>query len=411
VTERLFDAGPEPTASRAPLAARMRPRSLDELVGQEHVVGEGTTLRALISSDELRSAILWGPPGTGKTTIAHIVADRTRAPVEKLSAISSGVADVRKVIASARKIGRTVLFLDEIHRFNRAQQDAFLGAVEEGILVLIGATTENPFFEVNSPLISRSLLFRLEPLAAEHVLVLLDRALSDERGLPGVDADPDALEWLSEKSGGDARVAFNALEAAAGRAKGSGRDRITLDDAVSALERRVVRYDKAQDRHYDVISAFIKSMRGSDPDASLYWLAEMLEGGEDPRFICRRMIIFASEDVGMADAQALPIAVAAAHALEHVGLPEAQLNMAHAAIYLSLAPKSKKVTLALGAATHDVRERSHEVPKQVRDTSYGASKRLGHGKGYVQPHQDPERAAELTFRPPELEGRRYYEPD
>ena len=393
--------------ARPPLAARMRPRTLDELVGQEHAVGEGTALRALITTDELRSVILWGPPGTGKTTIAHLVADRTSAPVEKLSAISAGVADVRKVIASAREQGRTVLFLDEIHRFNRAQQDAFLGAVEDGLLILIGATTENPFYEVNSPLISRSMLVRLEALDPDDVRTLLDRALADEeRGLGGVEADDEALEYLSTTSGGDARVALNALEAASALAVDRGDRKIGIGDATKAMVRRVVRYDKKQDRHYDVISAFIKSLRGSDADAALFWLAEMLEGGEDPRFICRRMVIFASEDIGMADPQALVVAVATAHALEHVGLPEAQLNIANGVIYLATAPKSNAVTKALGAAVRDVRETSSEVPKHLR-----GSTGPGHGKGYKYPHDFPGHEVEQEYRPKQLEGKRYYVPD
>lgn len=413
MTEDLFsDKGPG-TAVRPPLAARMRPRTLDEIVGQDGVIGEGTTLRALIERDELRSAILWGPAGTGKTTIAHIVADRTNAPVEKLSAISSGVADVRKVIANARKFGRTVLFMDEIHRFNRAQQDAFLGAVEEGLIILIGSTTENPFFEVNSPLMSRSLLFRLEAHEPEHIRTILDRALIDvERGVPDVEADEEALEWIATKCGGDARVALNALEAGAELAAARGDTRVTLEDAQAALARRAMRYDKKQDRHYDVISAFIKSLRGSDPDAGLYWLAEMLEGGEDPRFIVRRMIVLASEDIGMADPQALSVAVAAAHAVEHVGLPEASFNLAQAVVYLATARKSNAVGQALWAAQRDARERSLEVPahlKQRQSDPRLASKLQREGKAYKYSHDHP--GEDQEFRPPELEGKRYYKPE
>jgi putative ATPase len=409
--ETLFD-DPDDPRSRPPLAARLRPRSIDEIVGQEKVIGPGTTLRALIERDELRSAILWGPAGTGKTTIAHIVADRTEAPVEKLSAISSGVADVRKVIANARKFGRTVLFLDEIHRFNRAQQDAFLGAVEDGVIVLIGATTENPFFEVNSPLLSRSLLFRLEPLEPSHVRTILERALTDPRGLPDMSAEDDALEWIAEKSGGDARTALNALEASAEVAAAREATSITLDDAQQALARRAIRYDKAQDRHYDVISAFIKSMRGSDPDAALFWLTEMIEGGEDPRFIARRMIVLASEDVGMADPHAMGVAVAAAQAVEHVGLPEASYSLAQAAIYLSLAPKSNAVARALWAAQADAKERSHEVPEHLKTSDKAGERKLAkEGKGYKYPHNFPGGRVDQEYRPPELEGRRYYEPE
>ncbi len=408
----LFEPDPERAGSRPPLAARMRPQSLDEIVGQKSVIGEGTTLRALIERDELRSAILWGPAGVGKTTIAHIVADRTNAPVEKLSAISSGVADVRKVIANARKFGRTVLFLDEIHRFNRAQQDAFLGAVEEGVIVLIGATTENPFFEVNSPLLSRSLLFRLEPLDPEDVTALLRRALTDERGLPGTVADDDALEWIADKSGGDARIAYNALEAGAELALARDSTRITLDDAHQALARRAIRYDKAQDRHYDVISAFIKSMRGSDPDAALFWLFEMIEGGEDPRFIARRMIVLASEDIGLADPQALGVAVAAAQANEYVGLPESAFALAQAAVYLSLAPKSNAVMRAMIAAKTDIAERSHDVPAHLSDSDKQRQRKLAReGKGYKYPHNFPGNRVEQEYRPPELEGKKYWDPE
>ncbi|MEX2393472.1 MAG: replication-associated recombination protein A [Actinomycetota bacterium] len=408
---QLFD-DTEANKTKPPLAARLRPRTLDEIVGQEKVIGQGTTLRALIERDELRSAILWGPAGTGKTTLAHIVADRTNAPVEKLSAISSGVADVRKVIANAKKFGRTVLFLDEIHRFNRAQQDAFLGAVEEGIIVLIGATTENPFFEVNSPLLSRSLLFRLEPHTPDHLRTILTTALTDERGLPGTTADDDAMEWISEKAGGDARTALNALEASAEVAAARGSTNVTFDDAKQALARRAIRYDKAQDRHYDVISAFIKSMRGSDPDAALFWLTEMIEGGEDPRFIARRMIVLASEDIGMADPQAMVIASAAAHAVEHVGLPEVSYSLAQAAIYLSLAPKSNAVAKALWAAQADAKERSHEVPAHLKSSDKQMERKLAReGKGYKYPHDSPGNVVDQEYRPPELEGRRYYEPD
>jgi len=388
------DTGP---AARPPLAARMRPTTLDEIVGQDALVGPGGSLRALIDADQIRSIVLWGPAGTGKTTLAHIIADRAHAPVEMLSAISAGVADVRKVIAKARTQGRTILFLDEIHRFNKAQQDAFLGAVEEGIIVLIGATTENPFFEVNAPLMSRSLLFRLQPLTTEAVRTLLERALADPRGLAGVTAEPAALELIAERASGDARLAYNALELASELAGARG-EQITLTDAEVGLEQRFMRYDKAGTRHYDVISAFIKSMRGSDPDAALYWITEMLEGGEDPRFICRRMIIFASEDIGMADPAALPMAVAAAQALEHVGLPEARHNLMHAAIYLAMARKSRAVTEAMHAALEDVRAQGREVPMQLRDSQF-AYRAAG------------EKIAAAGFRPAEVEGHRYYDPN
>jgi putative ATPase len=414
VSEKLFDDEKLAT-TRPPLAARMRPRTLDEIIGQQGVIGPGTTLRALIEKDELRSAILWGPPGTGKTTIAHVVAQQTNAPVAQLSAISSGVADVRKVIADARKFGRTVLFMDEIHRFNRAQQDAFLNAVEEGVIILIGSTTENPFFEVNSPLMSRSLLFRLDALEPQQIWTMMVRALADiERGLPGVEADDDALDWIASKCGGDGRVALNALEASAELAAARGDSKITLTDAQHALARRAMRYDKKQDRHYDVISAFIKSLRGSDPDAGLYWLAEMIEGGEDPRFIARRMIVLASEDIGMADPQALSVAVAAAQAVEHVGLPEASFNLAQAVIYLATAKKSNAVATALWAAQADARERSTEVPMHLRQRQSDpvtARKLQREGKAYKYPHDFPDNVVDQEYRPPELEGKKYYKPD
>jgi putative ATPase len=374
----------------------MRPWTLDEIVGQDALVGPEGPLRALIEQDRIRSIVLWGPAGTGKTTLAHIIGDRTHAPVEKLSAISAGVADVRKVIAKARTQGRTILFLDEIHRFNKSQQDAFLGAVEDGIIVLIGATTENPFFEVNAPLMSRSLLFRLLPLSVEAIRTLLERALTDARGLPDVSADPEALNLIAERASGDARLAYNALELAAELAGARGGS-ITVADAEVGLEQRFVRYDKAGTRHYDVISAFIKSMRGSDPDAALYWLTEMLEGGEDPRFICRRMIIFASEDIGMADPHALLVAVATAQALEHVGLPEARYNLVHGTIYLASAPKSKAVKDAMRAAQEDVLARGREVPMHLRDSQF-AYRAAG------------EKIVATGFRPAEVEGHRYYEP-
>jgi putative ATPase len=406
VPERLFDDDGTRRDARPPLAARMRPRTIDEVVGQEKVIGPGTTLRALIERDELRSAILWGPAGTGKTTIAYLVAERTKSPVEKLSAISAGVADVRKVIGNARKFGRTVLFLDEIHRFNRAQQDAFLGAVEEGLIVLIGATTENPFFEVNSPLLSRSLLFRLEPLEPDSVGTILRSALTDERGLPGFTADDDAIDWIAEKSGGDGRTALNALEAASALAEN---EHITLENVQQAMARRVVRYDKAQDRHYDVISAFIKSMRGSDPDAALYWLFEMIDGGEDPRFIARRMVVLASEDIGLADPQALVIATSAAQANEYVGLPESAFALAEAAVYLSLAPKSNAVARAMIAVREDLAQRSYEVPPHLKQSDKQMSRKLAReGKGYKYPHNVDD--GEQNYRPPELEDKRYWNP-
>src|SRR6266536_3832253 len=344
----LFSArAAETGAETAPLAARMRPRSLDEFVGQAHVLGPGSALRALVEADELRSVILWGPAGTGKTSLAQIVARATRSHFEELSATSAGVKDVRAVLEAARqRLGasgrRTILFIDEIHRFNKGQQDALLPGVEDRTVVLIGATTENPFFALNTPLMSRSLLFRLEPLEPDELKTIVRRALTDrERGLGrgGLALDADALDHLVERVDGDARHALNALEAAAlvvsSRAGGQGGDapaRIALQDVEEALQRPRVSYDRAGDEHYDVASAFIKSIRGSDPDAAVHYLARMLEAGEDPRFIARRLVISASEDVGLADPQALPLAVAAFQALEFVGLPEARLNLAEATV-------------------------------------------------------------------------------
>jgi putative ATPase len=413
----LFDnALEERFADYAPLAARMRPRTVDEVVGQEHLLAPGRGLRSLIESGDISSVVLWGPAGTGKTTLAHVIASSTEAHFEPMSAVAAGVADVRKVIQAARdRLGqqgqRTVLFLDEIHRFNKAQQDALLPAVENGWIVLVGATTENPSFEVNSPLMSRSLLFRLEALADDEIVTLLKRALDDERGLKAasVETREDALRHIAAGAGGDARAALNALEAAALIAPARS-GVIDLEVAEEALQRRALPYDKAGDWHYDVISAFIKSLRGSDPDAALYWLAEMLEGGEDPRFIARRMIVLASEDIGMADPHALVEAVAAAHANEHVGLPESSFALAQAVIYLATAPKSNAVAKALWAAQKDARERSFEVPAHLKGSDPALKRQLERrGEGYKYSHDHP--GEEQEFRPPELEGRKYYEPE
>src|SRR5439155_19787618 len=393
-------AANERVAARAPLPSRMRPRNLDEVVGQQHLLAPGKPLRALIEADRLSSCILWGPAGTGKTTIARLVARTTATAFESMSAVSAGVKEVREVVGRARtRLGErgqgTILFLDEIHRFNRTQQDALLPHVEDGLLTLIGATTENPFFEVNGPLRSRSTLFRLEALSTEDLRALIERALADPvRGLAAgsagpVTVDEEAAAHLAARSDGDARAALNGLEVAAALAAENGRSTITLDDAETAINLRAVRYGR--DEHYDVISAFIKAIRGSDPDAGVYWLARMLEAGEDARFIARRLVILASEDVGLADPMGLVVADAAARAVEFVGLPEAGLNLAHAVIYLATAPKSNTTKAGLLAVQADVRDRpAGLVPMHLRDQSYRSARRLGHGKGYQYPHDFPE---------------------
>src|SRR5207302_354970 len=399
----------------APLAARMRPRSLDELVGQAHLVGPNGPLRNLLTADRLGSIILWGPAGTGKTSLAGIVAAATKSRFVTLSAVSGTVADVRKAIAEGKEAlgatGRkTILFIDEIHRFNKAQQDALLPAVERGEVVLIGATTENPYFSVNSPLLSRSLVFRLEPLSREEVTTIMRRALDDgDRGLAGsgVAVAPEAVSYIVDRSGGDARVALNALEATVAAAVSAGAAEATEETAAAALQQPLIRYDRGGDNHYDAISAFIKSMRGSDPDAAVWWLAAMLEAGEDPRFIARRMVILASEDVGNADPHALEVAVAAAHAVEHVGMPEAQFALAQAAIYLSLAPKSDAAKRAIGAARGHIREHGADLPPgYLRSAAYAGAAKLGRGEGYDYPHARPEAVSPQELLPPDVEGTR-----
>jgi putative ATPase len=404
----LFTAAAEERLrSTAPLAARLRPRTIDDVVGQAHLVGPGRPLRRLVEQDRLTSAIFWGPPGTGKTTLALAIAGSTARAFEQLSAVTAGVKDVREVIERARhRLGErdqgTILFLDEIHRFSKAQQDALLPAVEDGTLTLIGATTENPFFEVNPPLRSRSTLFRLEPLDAAAMGALVERGLEAE----GATATDEAIAMLVDRSGGDGRQVLTSLEVACALAP----DRhVDVEHAEAALGTSALRYGR--DDHYDVISAFIKSMRGSDPDAAVYWLARMLEAGEDARFIARRIVIFASEDVGMADPQALLVAVAAAQAVEHVGLPEAQLNLSQAVIHLATAPKSNRSALAIWNARSAVREGAvGEVPAHLRDAHYQGAAVIGHGAGYDYPHDHEGGWVEQQYLPDSLTDRRWYEP-
>ena len=406
----------EVPAADAPLAVRMRPRSLDELVGQGHLLADGSALRTAVETREPHSAILCGPPGTGKTTLARIVAQTSDAAFEVESAVNAGKAQVTAVIARARErrgSGRkTVLFLDEIHRFNKAQQDALLPAVEDGLVTLIGATTENPYFEVNSALLSRCQIYELQELGAADVEALLRRALEDpERGIadpPGI--DDDALELLALRSGGDARAALGALARAVETAR-AGEGRIDLATAEDALQRKAIAYDRQGDKHYDYISAWIKATRGSDPDASIYYLAVMLEGGEDPRFIARRMVIFASEDIGNADPRALAVATAAGAAVDRVGMPECALNLAQAAAYLALAPKSNAATSAIGEAMRHVREHGAKLPPdELRSGGYPGAKELGRGQGYQYPHSDPDGIARESLLPVDVQGVRFYEP-
>jgi putative ATPase len=407
--------GPPDLPPDAPLAARMRPQSLDEVVGQDHLLADGSALRTALEQGVPHSMILFGPPGTGKTTLARLVAHHADHAFEELSAVQAGRPEVREVMARAqerRKGGRgTVFFLDEIHRFNKAQQDALLPAVEEGLVVLVGATTENPYFEVNSALISRTRLYELKALTDEDVSALLRRAL-DGGECGDVTVADDVVAFLAARSGGDARTALNALELACETAQRAGARAVTLEDAEDALQRKAVLYDRAGDKHYDYISAWIKSTRGSDPDASLYYLAVMLEGGEDARFIARRMVVLASEDIGNADPRALEVAVAAAAAVEHVGLPEAQFALAQAAIYLSLAPKSNAAKRAILDARAHVREHGAlDPPGPLRSAAYPAAKALGRGQGYDNPHNHPGHVNEQEHLPEGRESLLLYRPD
>ncbi len=412
----LFDAAESARREEAlPLAARIRPRSLEEFVGQRHFLGEGKLLRRLLKADRLGSVIFYGPPGSGKTTLARLLAGETRSHFVQLSAVTSGVKELREVLAGAHdrlaaEGRRTVLFVDEIHRFNRAQQDVLLPEVEEGVVVLVGATTENPFFAINSPLVSRSRVFQFEPLSADDIKTLLRRALADrERGLGQheVRMHDDALDFLAETSDGDARRALSALEI--GVLSSDQRPvEYTRGLAEESVQRKAIQYDRLGDAHYDSISALIKSIRGSDPDAAIYWLARMLEGGEDVRFLCRRLVVLASEDVGNADPGALGLAVAASQACELVGLPECQLTLAQAVAYLACAPKSNAATVAIGEARRDVREgRLLPVPVHLRDSHYPGAKRLGHGEGYEYAHDHPDAVAAQDYLGIE---RTYYRP-
>ena len=416
MADDLFAAAAEAhLAGRAPLADRLRPRTLDDIVGQDELIGPGRPLRVLIEADRLSSVILWGPPGTGKTTLARVIAGHTARAFEVLSAVTAGVKDVREVVARAeQRLGErgqgTILFLDEVHRFNKAQQDALLPSVESGLLTLIGATTENPFFEVNPPLLSRSTLFRLQALDDEAARRLIAKGLAEE----GATAAPEAVAHLAARANGDGRHTLTSLEVAIAlaqqRAAVAGTEPVvTLVDAEAALGTKALRYGRGD--HYDVISAFIKSIRGSDPDAGLYWLATMLEAGEDARFIARRLVILASEDIGQADPLSLLVATAAAQAVEFVGLPEAQLNLAQAVVHLATAPKSNRAALGIWEARTDVRERpSSGVPAHLRDAHYAGAGRIGHGHGYEYPHDAPRGWVDQEHLPPEVADRRYYRP-
>jgi putative ATPase len=411
VADDLFAAAArERLETRSPLASRLRPRSLDDVVGQRHLLGPDGSLRRLVEADRLSSAILWGPAGTGKTTLSRLVAQASSKEFVQLSAVNATVKDVREVIAAAElRLGAndrgTILFLDEVHRFNKAQQDALLPAVESGVLTLIGATTENPFFEVNPPLRSRSTLFRLEPLDEDDLVVLIERGLEVESAT----ATEEAIRYLASRAAGDGRQVLTTLEVAIALAEADDRREVELADAEAATDLKSLRYGR--DEHYDVISAFIKSIRGSDPDAALYWLARMLSAGEDPRFIARRLVIAASEDIGLDDHTALSVATAAAQAVDYVGLPEARINLAHATVHLATSPKSNTAYAGLNRAMADVQELpAGEVPMHLRDAGYRGAASLGHGQGYRYPHDHPGGHVAQQYKPDEVLDRRYYVP-
>ena len=418
----LFEANRQNQLKKeAPLPDRMRPRTIDEFVGQEDIVGPGKLLRRAIEADHLSSVIFYGPPGTGKTALATVVANTTKAFFEKLNAVTSGVADIKQVVKNARdRLGmynqRTILFIDEIHRFNKSQQDALLPYVEDGTIILIGATTENPYFEVNPPLLSRSRVFKFNSLTDRDIARLVRLALADEeRGLGRyhLDLHDEALEHIVNIANGDARSALNAIELAVLTTPPNkqGVREITLEVAEESIQKRSVIYDKSGDQHYDVISAFIKSLRGSDPDAALHWLARMIYAGEDPRFIARRLLVHAAEDVGLADPNALVVAMSAAYALDYVGMPEARLPLAEATLYIATAPKSNSVKMGIDVALDDIENRKlGPVPVHLRDSSYKGASRMGHGKGYKYPHDFTENYVEQQYLPDELRDVQYYVP-
>jgi putative ATPase len=420
-SDEIESSGQEKIKSDAPLAARMRPQTMEEFIGQDAILGEGSLLRKAIQEDRLSSVIFWGPPGCGKSTLASIIARTSRSSFENLSAVTSGVADVRKVIDRARERrkklgGKTILFVDEIHRWNKAQQDALLPHVEEGVIVLIGATTENPFFEVNSPLISRSRIFRFQSLNKENIKDIVYRALQDkERGLGSLNAkiEADALDHLLEISNGDARNALNALELAAlsSQPDSEAVRHITLPMIEDAAQQRTLKYDKQSDEHYDTISAFIKSVRGSDPDAALYWLAKMLLAGEDPRFIARRLCILASEDIGNADPMGIVVANSAAQVVMFIGMPEAQLTLSQATCYLASAPKSNASCIGINKASKEIRENGPaQVPMHLRNAPHPGLMQFGIGQGYLYPHDFPGHWIEQDYLPEEAKNAHFYEP-